>query len=84
MSILTGRELDATRQPFIRQLLNPAWRRQAVNAAIQAIEDVFTSAQVQSALSNAIDNAITPATMTAAEKRLLVKWYLKNRFDRGN
>lgn len=84
MAILTGDELDAVRQPFAREVANIAWRRQILNAAAQAVEDVFVSAAFQNAMSTAIDNAIAPATMTAPQKRAFVKWFLKSKFDRGN
>ena len=58
--------------------------KQVLRAAIQAIEGVFESPSMQTALSNAINTATSPVTMTAAQKRKLVKHWLKSRFERGN
>ena len=85
MAVLTGPQLDAVRQPFVEEEAEgEALRRQVLNAAIQAIEDTFSGAAPHAAISNAIDAAISPATMAAARKRRLVKWWLKSRFERGN
>lgn len=84
MATLTNEEVDAIRQPFAREAGNVAWRRQILNAAAQAVEDVFVSAAFQNAMSSAIDTAIAPATMTAPQKKAFVKWFLKSKFDRGN
>lgn len=58
--------------------------KQTLRATIQAIEDVFVSAAVQNALNNAINAATSPIVLRAAQKKALVKFWLKNRFDRGN
>ncbi len=76
MPILTGQELDEVRHGYTKPLEfngGVAHRKPVLNAAIQAIEDTLTGATVQAALSSAIDAAITPATMTNAQKRALVK-----------
>lgn len=53
-----------------------------VAAAFQAVENVMTSAQVQSALSNAIDAATTPKVLTGAQKIAIVRawasWKVNN------
>lgn len=76
MAILTGQELDEIRHGYTKPLEftgGVSHRRPVLNAAIQAVEDTLTGATVQTALSNAIDAAITPATMTNAQKRALIK-----------
>jgi hypothetical protein len=84
MAILTAAELDDVRHQWQRDADGIPWSRPKVNAALQAVEDVFTGTALQTALSNAIDAAIAPGTMTAAQKRVLVKHWLWSRFARGN
>lgn len=76
MAVLTPTEKDEIRQAFAKPLEfngGVVWSKSALNAAIQAVEDVLTGAQAQTAISNAIDAAIAPATMTNAQKRALAK-----------
>jgi hypothetical protein len=76
MAILTPQQLDEVRQAYTRPLEfngGVSHRRPVLNAAVQAIEDTLTGTAVQNALSSAIDAAITPATMTNAQKRALIK-----------
>jgi len=76
MAILTAAQLDEVRQAYTKPLEfagGVSHRRPVLNAAIQAIEDTLTGATVQTALSNAIDAAIAPATMTNTQKRALIK-----------
>lgn len=76
MAILTPQQLDEVRQAYTKPLEfngGVSHRRPVLNAAIQAIEDTLTGTAVQNALSSAIDAAITPATMTNAQKRALIK-----------
>lgn len=60
------------------------YQKSLANNAIQAIEDWFTSAPVQASLSSAIDAATTPTILSNAQKRSFVKFWLKQRFNRGN
>lgn len=83
MATLDANDLLTIRQGCAREIA-VNYSKPQINAAAQAIEDVFTSGAVQNALSNAIDTATSPLTMTGAQKKALVKWYLQNRFDRGN
>lgn len=76
MAILTAQQLDEVRQAYTKPLEfngGVSHRRPVLNAAIQAIEDTLTGTAVQNALSSAIDAAISPATMTNAQKRALIK-----------
>ena len=83
MALLTSEQSTELRQNCSRDLSWPLVRETA-NAALQAIENVFVSAAVQNALSNAIDAATSPIVLTIAEKRTLVKHWLRQRADRGN
>ena len=84
MAILTAAQLDDIRQSYVKDNGVATINRPRLNAAIQAIEDTLTSASVQNAINSAINAAITPATLSAAEKRLLVARVLLSRFTRGN
>lgn len=76
MATLTPIQLDEVRQSYTKPLEfngGVSHRKPILNAAIQAIEDTLTGATVLTAISNAIDAAISPATMTNAQKRALMK-----------
>ncbi len=62
------------------------WTKPPLRAAAEAVHTVLTSQQLKDSLSTAIDTATAPFsfTFTAEEKRMIVKWVLKVRFDRGN
>lgn len=83
MAILT----DAQKVEFRRAVAAETvcrWSRPVVDAAFQAIEDTFTGAAIQTALSTAIDTATAPLVLTPQEKRVLVKHWLRQRAERGN
>ena len=84
MAVLTASELTELRQGYAREIAAITVTKAQINAAMQAVEDTFGGAPLQNALSDAIDTAIAPATMTNAQKRQLVKYWLRSRFDRGN
>lgn len=83
MAVLTPTQLADIRQP-LSQERDARWTKAQINAAAQAVEDTFTGAAVQTAISNAIDAAAAPLTLTTAEKRALVKHWLASRYRRGN
>jgi len=84
MAILTAPQLDEVRQAYVREHGVADVTKPKLNAAIQAVEDVLSSAGVQTAFNNAINTATAPTVLTAAQKRLLVRWVLQSRFSRGN
>lgn len=83
MAILTSEQLTELRNDCERDQPVRYVKAQA-NAAFQAIENVFISAAMQNALSNAIDTATAPLVLTPAEKRIFVKHWLRQRAQRGN
>lgn len=83
MAVLTADDLLTMRQGCAREI-SVNYTKPQINAALQAIEDVFDSAAVQNAISSAINTATSPLVLTAGQKRTLVKWYLYNRYVRGN
>lgn len=84
MAILTAQQLAEIRQAFVNEFGVANQTKPVFNAAIQAIEDVFVSATLQNAIGNAINTATSPVVLTAEQKRLLVRWWLYNRYLRGN
>ncbi len=52
-----------------------------LNAALQSIEDWFEANRAS--LSTAINAATSPITLTAAQKRTLVMYWLRQKFERG-
>jgi len=84
MAMLTPQQLDDIRQAYTREHGVGDVIKPRINAANQAIEDTFASGAVQTALNNAINTATSPAVLTAAQKRLLVRWWLQSKFLRGN
>lgn len=83
MAILTDQQLA-----FLRRRIAPEvpvdFVKDTVNDALQAVENWFTDSAVQSALNSAINTATSPVTLTIAQKRAVVKYWLISRFDRGN
>lgn len=86
MAVLTARQLTDLRRALVAEHYpNGVPHLRAVfDAALQAVEDTFESAALQNSLSTAINSATDPVVLTAAEKRALVKFWLRSRFERGN
>ena len=73
MAVLTAAQLQQCRQGA--QNGSPPWTKPQINAALQAIEDTMRGATVQSALSQAIDAAVSPLSLTAGhKKRMFGEW----------
>lgn len=83
MAVLDSPTRDTLRQSIANDIRAIPWTKPQLNAAMQAIEDVFGGAAIQQALSDALDAALSPSA-TPAQKRLLVKAWLRNRAERGN
>lgn len=82
MAVLTRDQLDAIRLQLEAGINTGAKQRAVWNAAVQAVEDWFeTSARTE--ISQAINAAISPATMTVAEKTAVAKFWLYSKFLRG-
>ena len=79
MAILTPTELSTLRQDFERSE-TPTCLKPTLNAALQAIEDWF---EVNRAgLSTTINTATSPYVFTAAQKKKLVAYWLRQKFGR--
>lgn len=77
---LSVADLATLRQEFAYQHLPSAHTKADVNTALNAIENLFET-QARSAFGNAIESAV-PGTFTAAEKKTLVKFWLRSKFGR--
>lgn len=84
MAALTPDQLADIRQHTVKELAVATFTKPVINAAIQAIEDVFVSPALQNAINNAINTATSPVVLTAEQKRVLVRWWLASRHLRGN
>jgi hypothetical protein len=85
VAVISPDDLAAMRRQLAADAVDTGTRLKATwSLAYQAIEDWFSSAATQNAISNAIDAATTPVVIPNPEKRKLVKWWLRNRADRGN
>lgn len=85
MAILTATQLADIRVPWSNELAGCRLNKPLMNAVAQAVEDTMRSGTLQTALSNAIDAASAPfgVTLTATEKRLAMRWWLRNFYERG-
>ena len=84
MAVLTGAQLDQLRQACFADLSGKGGKP-AQNAALQAIEDYFETV-TRPGLGTAVNTAtVIPfgVTYSVAEKTALVKWWLKQKFERG-
>ena len=83
MAILTVQELAATRQEWCAVVAGAAGlTKPQLNAAAQAVEDILVGAALQTAISNAINAATSPVTLSAQEKRQLVAYVLRRKAER--
>lgn len=82
MAVLTRAQLDEIRADVEGAIPTGAKQRAIWNAAIQAVEDWFENS-ARTEISNAINTAISPATMTVAEKTAVAKFWLFSKFERG-
>jgi len=82
MAILSAQERAELRQKVAAKLSTVGYTKPQVNAALQGIEDWFEANRAS--LSTAINAATTPLgyTFSAAEKKLLVAFWLLQKFGR--
>ena len=84
MAVLTSVQLSELRRACFTDL-NGKGNKPAQNAAIQAIEDYFETV-TRPGVATAINTAtVVPfgVTYSVAEKTALVKWWLRQKFERG-
>ena len=84
MAALTDAQLTELRRLFAEDGVPINVVKATVNAALQAVEDWFSLVATQTAVSNAINTATSPAVLSNAQKRALVKFWLRQRMERGN
>lgn len=81
MAVLTATQLQQCRQGA--QNGSVPWTKPQANAAFQAIEDTMRGATVQTALSAAIDTAVSPLSLTVGQKRRLFREWARVTFEVG-
>ena len=72
MAILTPEQLAQLRQELERRQVPINYTKPQINAAFQGVEDWYQAANVQNAISNAIDSATSPLVLTPQQKLALV------------
>lgn len=80
MAILTTTEFAELRQAIARDQATVDWNKPQINAALQAIEDWFEANRA--ALGAAINAGTTPYVFTATQKKRLVAYWLRQKFER--
>jgi len=82
MAVLTPEQLVEQRQECAHAGIAINYTKQQFNVAAQAVEDVFTSAQLRTALNSAINTATSPLVLTAPQKQALVVAVLRRLLER--
>jgi hypothetical protein len=80
MAMLSNDQLTELRQAVARESATVPWTKPQINAAVQAIEDWFEANRA--ALGTAME-AAAPGLFSAAQKRVLVKFSLAQKFAWG-
>ena len=80
MAVLNPAQLADLRRDCAREQAAVNYTKPQINVALQAVEDTFEG--VRPTLNSAINTATTPLVLTAAQKRLLVKYWLQQKFGR--
>lgn len=81
MAVLSSDQLTELRQKVASEVATVSWDKSQINAATQAIEDWFESNRAS--LGAAINAATNPFVFTNPQKLLLVKAWLRQKFERG-
>ena len=79
MVVLTAAQLQDGRQFLSRGSDVIGWTKAEINAVLQAIEDNFENVY-RASVSAAID--VAKAGISNADKKRIVKWYLRHKFER--
>jgi len=81
MATLTAPQLAELRRGIAPDVAAVNFNKPQVNAALQAVEDWFeTTARTE--IGAAIETA-APGVFTNAQKRVIAKYWLRQKFDRG-
>lgn len=81
MAVLNGDELAELRQRMASKRAAVTWTKPQVNAALQAIEDVFEASRAS--FGTAIEAAV-PGVFNALQKKALVAHYLGQKSGRDS
>lgn len=82
MAVLTTEDLVEIRRRYWDQTRDSTPSKAQWAALLQAIEDWFDKPAVKASLSADIDAAVSPLVLTAEQKRIAVKFWLRSRFGR--
>lgn len=84
MATLNDSQLSEVRRAVSSERPTVDYTKAQINAAVQAIEDYFETT-ARSGLNTAINGATQPLgiTLTNGQKQALVKFYLRQKFERG-
>ena len=82
MAVLNATQLAEGRQKVAKELIEVTYVKADINAAFQAVENYFETT-ARAAINTAINAATSPVVLPAGVKTLIVKHYLKQKFDRG-
>lgn len=82
MATLSTEELVDIRQELAKKNGAIPWSKPQINAAAQAVEDIFAGAAFQNALVSAINTATSPLVLNGTQKRRLVAFVAKRLFFR--
>ncbi|KKM96614.1 hypothetical protein LCGC14_1176300 [marine sediment metagenome] len=80
MATLTGTDRAAARQLVARAGVPVDYTKPQIDAALQALEDLFESANVKAAVSKAIDGATAPQVLMSQQKRHIFRAFLRLKF----
>lgn len=80
MAVLAGNQLAELRRAVQAEAFRPDLSKATFSGAFQAVEDRFEA--VRSSFGTAIENAV-PGVFSAQEKSRMVRYWLKQKFDRG-
>lgn len=78
--LLTSDQLSDLRRSAATEAAIVTWMKPQVNATLQAVEDWFEANRTS--LGVAVETA-APGLFSAAQKRVLVKYWLAQKFARG-
>ena len=81
MTVLSAEQLTELRQEMARDDSVVNWSKVQINAACQAVEDQIEG--FKAPINSAINTAMSPVVMPNATKKKLVKFYFRQKFNRG-
>ena len=81
MAVLNSTQLAELRRAMASDQATVNYNKVQINAALQAVEDWFEANRA--AINAAINTATAPLVFTGSQKSALVKYWLRQKFERG-